>query len=66
MGDTVKAEGTLGRKSSAYSGRALAEWAHVVAEHNSFMERRRDEGLERLGDVEVPGLGVEGLRKMGG
>ncbi|PFH57084.1 hypothetical protein XA68_15521 [Ophiocordyceps unilateralis] len=53
-------------RNSVYLGRALAEWSHVVSEHNSFVERRRDEGVERLGDVEVPLLGVEGFRKLGG
>ncbi|EQK99470.1 protein family UPF0592 [Ophiocordyceps sinensis CO18] len=61
----VKPEGMFG-KNSVYSGRALAEWAHVVAEYNSFVERRREEGVARLGEVEVPGLGVEGFRKIGG
>ncbi|KAM4059579.1 protein family UPF0592 [Hirsutella rhossiliensis] len=61
----VKPNGIFG-KNSVYSGRALAEWAHVVAEYNSFVERRREEGVERLGEVEVPGLGVEGFRKIGG
>ncbi|PHH68212.1 hypothetical protein CDD80_173 [Ophiocordyceps camponoti-rufipedis] len=51
--------------NSAYLGRALAEWSHVVSEHNSFVDRRRDEGVERLSDVEVPLLGVEGFRKLG-
>ncbi|RDA83073.1 hypothetical protein CP532_2552 [Ophiocordyceps camponoti-leonardi (nom. inval.)] len=54
------------RGNAVYLGRALAEWSHVVAEHNSFVERRRDEGVERLGEVEVPVLGVEGFRKSGG
>lgn len=53
-------------KNSTYSGRSLAEWAHVVAEYNSFVERRREEGVERPSEVEVPGLGVEGFRKLGG
>ncbi|PHH88618.1 hypothetical protein CDD83_7297 [Cordyceps sp. RAO-2017] len=61
----VKPEGIFAR-NAVYSGRALAEWAHVIAEFNSFVERRREEGVERLGEVEVPQLGVEGFRKMGG
>ncbi|KAI1077055.1 DUF1765-domain-containing protein [Whalleya microplaca] len=48
-----------------YAGRALAEWSLVVAECNSFIERRRDEGVLGLSDIEVPSLGVEGFRKMG-
>ncbi|KAI1492000.1 hypothetical protein F5X96DRAFT_432733 [Biscogniauxia mediterranea] len=47
-----------------YTGRALAEWSLVVAECNSFVERRREEGVLGLSDVEVPALGVEGFRKL--
>ncbi len=50
--------------TSKYSGRALAEWNMVVNECNSFVDRRRDEGVLGLSDVEVPSLGVEGLRRM--
>ncbi|KAI4861001.1 DUF1765-domain-containing protein [Hypoxylon rubiginosum] len=46
-----------------YAGRALAEWSLVVAECNSFVDRRRDEGVFGLSEVEVPTLGVEGFRK---
>jgi hypothetical protein len=46
---------------AVYSGRALAEWSLVVSECNSFVERRRDEGVLGLSDVEVPALSVEGL-----
>lgn len=46
-----------------YSGRALAEWSLVVAECNSFIDRRREEGVLGLSDVEVPSLEVEGFRK---
>jgi hypothetical protein len=46
---------------AVYAGRALAEWAMVVGECNSFVDRRRDEGVLGLSDVEVPTLGVEGL-----
>ncbi|EKJ74185.1 hypothetical protein FPSE_05624 [Fusarium pseudograminearum CS3096] len=53
-------------KNSVYAGRALAEWAQVVFECNNFIERRRDEGMGNLGDVEIPVLGVEGFRKVGG
>lgn len=51
--------------SVKYAGRALAEWSLVVTECNSFVERRREEGVLGLQDVEVPVLGVEGFRKMG-
>ncbi|RFU75569.1 hypothetical protein TARUN_6629, partial [Trichoderma arundinaceum] len=53
-------------KNLVYSGRALSEWSLVVAECNNFVERRRDEGISVLGEVEVPLLGVEGFRKMNG
>lgn len=54
--------------NATYAGRALAEWGIVVAECNNFVERRRDEGVLGLGDVEVPNLGVDGLgmRAFGG
>ncbi|RYP16729.1 hypothetical protein DL765_004965 [Monosporascus sp. GIB2] len=48
-----------------YAGRALAEWGLVVGECNGFIDRRRDEGVLGLSDVEVPTLGVEGIRKSG-
>ena len=50
--------------SSKYAGRALAEWTMVVSECNSFVDRRRDEGVLGLMEVEVPTLGVEGLRRL--
>ncbi|KAL7922747.1 DUF1765 domain-containing protein [Trichoderma austrokoningii] len=53
-------------KNLAYSGRALSEWSLVVAECNNFVERRRDEGVIALNEIEVPLLGVEGFRKMAG
>lgn len=53
-------------RSVKYAGRALAEWGLVVAECNSFVERRREEGVLGLQDVEVPTLSVEGFRKIGG
>jgi hypothetical protein len=53
-------------KNSVYTGRALAEWAQVVFECNNFVERRRDEGMSNLRDVEIPILGVEGFRKVAG
>lgn len=49
-----------------YAGRALAEWAIIVGECNSFVERRRMEGIPSLRLVEVPVLGVEGFRKFNG
>ncbi|KAK3695321.1 hypothetical protein B0T22DRAFT_102139 [Podospora appendiculata] len=44
-----------------YTGRALVEWSLVVGECNNFVDRRRDEGVMGLNEVEVPILGVEGL-----
>jgi hypothetical protein len=46
---------------AVYAGRALAEWGIVVGECNSFVDRRRDEGVLGLSEVEVPTLSVEGL-----
>jgi len=48
-----------------YSGRALSEWTIIVLECNNFSDRRREEGVPSLKWVEVPTLGVEGLRKYG-
>lgn len=53
-------------KNAVYCGRALAEWSQVVAECNNFVERRRDEGVLGLSEVEVPFLSIEGFRKPGG
>lgn len=53
------------RDRATYSGRALAEWNIVVHECNSFIDRRRDEGVCGLKEVEVPSLGLENLRRMG-
>ncbi|KAK4145455.1 uncharacterized protein C8A04DRAFT_10589 [Dichotomopilus funicola] len=47
--------------AAVYAGRALAEWALVVSECNNFVDRRRDEGVLGLSDVEVPTLSVDGL-----
>lgn len=55
----------LFKARATYSGRALAEWGIVVHECNSFIDRRRDEGVAGLREVEVPSLGVENLRRMG-
>ena len=49
--------------SSKYSGRALAEWAVVIAECQSFFERRKHEGVPSSKLVETPTLGVESFRK---
>ncbi|KAL3469813.1 hypothetical protein BJX99DRAFT_240537 [Aspergillus californicus] len=48
---------------SKYAGRALAEWAQIVSECDSFFSRRRDEGVPSDRMVETPSLGVEGFRK---
>ncbi|KAK4230655.1 hypothetical protein QBC38DRAFT_20207 [Podospora fimiseda] len=59
----VRAERPTGVYSSGavYCGRALAEWSIIVNECNSFVDRRRDEGVLGLSDVEVPILSVDGL-----
>ncbi|KAJ5174390.1 uncharacterized protein N7482_000267 [Penicillium canariense] len=49
--------------ASKYTGRALAEWAHIVSECDSFFARRRDEGVPSDRMVETPSLGVENFRK---
>ncbi|KAJ5773922.1 hypothetical protein N7457_008818 [Penicillium paradoxum] len=48
---------------SKYAGRALAEWAHIVSECDSFFARRRDEGVPTDRMVETPTLGAENFRK---
>lgn len=53
-------------RNAVYSGQALAEWTQVVNECNSFVDRRTDEGIDRLCDMEVPLLNVEGFRKVTG
>lgn len=53
-------------KNAVYCGRALAEWSLVVFECNNFVDRRREEGVLGLSEVEVPVLGMEGFRKLGG
>ncbi|KAL5338727.1 hypothetical protein BJX70DRAFT_388446 [Aspergillus crustosus] len=49
--------------SSKYAGRALAEWAQIISECDSFFARRREEGVPNDRMVETPTLGVEGFRK---
>lgn len=49
--------------ASKYAGRALAEWAHIVSECDSFFARRRGEGVPNDRMVETPTLGVETFRK---
>jgi len=56
-------EGPEGERGNRYAGRALAEWALLVRECDNFVERRRAEGVPGLREVEVPALGVEGLKK---
>ena len=48
-----------------YSGRALAEWAVVLGECQSFFERRKSEGVPGARFVETPALGVEVFRRPG-
>ncbi|KAI6783793.1 uncharacterized protein J7T54_001669 [Emericellopsis cladophorae] len=51
--------------NAVYTGRALAEWGQVIWECNNFADRRRDEGVPGIAQVEVPLLGVESFRKPG-
>lgn len=60
----VKPTGEFAR-CAVYSGRALAEWSIVVHECNTFAERRREEGVLALADVEVPTLSLENYRRIG-
>jgi hypothetical protein len=53
-------------RNSIYVGRALAEWGIVVFDCNNFVDRRRDEGVPNLKEVEVPSLSLEGFRKLAG
>lgn len=53
-------------KNAVYTGRALAEWAQIVFECNAFVDRRREEGVLGLSEVEVPLMGVEGFRNLRG
>lgn len=52
-------------QEKGYAGRALAEWLLLVREHDSFVDRRRAEGVPSLSKTEVPTLGVDGLRRSG-
>lgn len=61
----IKPTGTAA-KNAVYAGRALAEWGQVIWECNNFVDRRRDEGVPSLAEVEIPLLGVESFRKPGG
>lgn len=65
MGTLSKPMGISG-KNAVYAGRSLAEWAQVVAECNHFAERRRQEGVVAMKDIEVPALIVDGFQGMGG
>ncbi|KAK5016952.1 hypothetical protein LTR39_001810, partial [Cryomyces antarcticus] len=60
----IKPEGQA-VSSSRYSGRALAEWAIIVGECQTFFERRKVEGVPGNKWVETPTLGVEVFRKPG-
>lgn len=50
---------------SRYAGRALAEWAVVIGECQSFFERRKKEGVPSEKQVETPTLGVENFKRPG-
>ena len=49
---------------SRYAGRALAEWAILIAECQNFFERRKAEGVPSYQLVETPTLGVDPFRKV--
>lgn len=49
---------------SKYAGRALAEWAILIAECQNFFERRKAEGVPSYQLVETPTLGVDPFRKV--
>lgn len=49
---------------SKYAGRALAEWAILIAECQNFFERRKAEGVPSYQLVETPTLGVDPFRKI--
>ena len=49
---------------SRYAGRALAEWAILIIECQTFFERRKAEGVPSYQLVETPTLGVEPFRKV--
>ena len=48
---------------SKYAGRALAEWALLIAECHNFFERRKQEGVPDNSMVETPTLCVESFRR---
>ena len=50
--------------ASKYSGRALAEWADLIAECQNFFDRRRAEGVPSFQLVETPMLSVDPFRKI--
>ncbi|KAI9172127.1 UPF0592 membrane protein [Paramyrothecium foliicola] len=56
----------LAAKNAVYVGRALAEWGIVVFDCDNFVDRRREEGIPGLAEVEVPSLSLEGFRKLAG
>ena len=49
---------------SKYTGKALAEWALLLAEFRTFFERRKAEGVPTYWMVETPTLGVDPFRKI--
>lgn len=66
-GDHVSAREPKGasRSHARYCGRALAEWAMVVGECQSFFDRRKSEGVPSNKHVETPTLGVEVFKRPG-
>ena len=60
--EPIKPEGAA-VESSKYAGRALAEWAILITEFQTFFERRKHEGVPGDQQVETPTLGVETFRR---
>ena len=60
--EPTKPEGSA-IQSSKYAGRALAEWAILILECQTFFERRKNEGVPSNEQVETPTLGVETFRR---
>lgn len=58
----IEPEG-LATGSSKYAGRALAEWAILIIECQTFFDRRKNEGVPGNEQVETPTLGVETFRR---
>jgi len=63
LGFPVVEDPPTGTVAATYVGRALAEWIQVIVEHESFFDRRKQEGRETDKDVETPALFVDNMRR---